>query len=172
MAASRGQARIRHGHFDTGKPRKTALQAVRASRTGDLRFVKWFRRLLIEVWGIIPIAAVVGFLGPFGTYLSGDFLLRVGRWWGSLMMAYIVMRPAIELWRWIARVTRLPQGSMVFWGMVLTSFPLALGWRLAGREEVRLLGGYTGLLPFTFLCAMLTIAVVWWAERADVTLLR
>lgn len=134
--------------------------------------MKWFRRLLLEVWGIVPVAAVVGFLGPFGSYLSGDFLIRVGRWWGLLMMAYIVMRPAIELWRWIARLTRLPQGSLVFWGMVLSSFPLALAWRLAGREEVRMLGGYTGLLPFTLLCSLLIIAVVWWAERADLHLQR
>lgn len=134
--------------------------------------MKWFRRFLLELWVVLPIAVIVGFLGPFGTYLSGDFLSRAGRWWAILMGAYVVMRPTMEIWRSLARATALPQGSLVFWGMVLSSFPMTLLWRLVGRDEVRLLGGYSGLLPFTLLCSLLVMLVAWWAERADVHLLR
>lgn len=153
------------------KPQKTGILAIGASPMG-VRFVKWIRRVLLELWVVLPIAVIVGFLGPFGTYLSGDFLIRAGRWWAILMGAYVVMRPTMELWRALARATALPYGSLVFWGMVLSSFPMTLLWRLVGREEVRLLGGYSGLLPFTLLCSLLIMLVAWWAERADDHLLR
>lgn len=134
--------------------------------------MKGLRRILLELWAILPVAGVVGFLGPFGTYLSGDFFVRAGRWWLLLMGAYLIARPTLILWRKIARITGLPHGSLVFWGMVASSFPMALVWRLVGREEVRLLGGYGGLVPFTLLCCLLVMTVAWWAERADAHLLR
>lgn len=130
-------------------------------------FVNRLRRGLLEIWVVLPIAVIVGFLGPFGTYLSGDFLLRVGRWWLILMIAYVVSRPLIEFWRWLATQTGLPRGATVFWGAMLSSFPMALIWRVFGREEVRMLGGYAGLLPFALLCSAMVLVVVWWAKRAD-----
>lgn len=72
--------------------------------------MKRLRRVLLELWAMLPVAAVVGFLGPFGTYLSGDFLLRAGRWWIMLMGAYILARPTLIAWRAIARATRLRAG--------------------------------------------------------------
>jgi len=129
--------------------------------------VKRLRRLLLELWILLPVAAVIGFLGPFGTYLMGDLMTRIGRWWLMLTGAYILLRPTMALWNWIARVTGLPSGSLVFWGMFFSSFPMALIWRVTGRDEVRLLGGYAGLLPFTILCSILVILVAWWAQRAD-----
>lgn len=134
--------------------------------------MKRLRRILLELWAILPVAGVVGFLGPFGTYVSGDFFIRAGRWWLMLMGAYMLARPTLIAWRKIAGLTGLPRGSLVFWGMVASSFPMALVWRLVGREEVRLLGGYGGLVPFTLLCCLLVMAVAWWAERADAHLLR
>jgi hypothetical protein len=134
--------------------------------------VKRVRRFLLEIWAILPVAAVVGFLGPFGSYLGGDFFQRVGRWWIMLMGAYILARPMLLFWRWIARATGLPQGSLVFWGMIFSSFPLALVWRIVGSDEIRLLGGYSGLLPFAVLCSLLVTMVVGWAERADAHLLQ
>ena len=134
--------------------------------------VKWIRRALLELWAILMLAGVVGFLGPFGTYLDGDFPSRVGRWWALLMGAYILVRPIMIFWRWIAQATGLPRGSLVFWGVLLSSFPMALLWQSMGREEMRLLGGYSGILPFTLLCSLAVMAVAWWARRADDHLLR
>jgi hypothetical protein len=134
--------------------------------------VKWIRRALLELWAILMLAGVVGFLGPFGTYLMGDFVSRVGRWWALLMGAYVLVRPTMIFWRWIAQATRLPRGSMMFWGVLLSSFPMALLWQAMGREEMRLLGGYSGILPFTLLCSLAVMAVAWWAKRADEHLLR
>nr|WP_184018581.1 LytTR family DNA-binding domain-containing protein [Sphingobium boeckii] len=120
---------------------------------------------------MVMVAGVVGFLGPFGTYLGGAFLSRFATWGIFFGGAYLLVRPTIQLLRWIAKVTGLPKGALVFWGVMLTSLPMALIWRLMGGEEVRLLGGYPGMLPFTVLSALAIMAVVSWAERADAHLL-
>lgn len=130
------------------------------------------RRTLLEIWAIIPTSLVVGFLGPFGTYLQGDIFMRWGRWGVLLLGAYVVIRPTMVFWDWIARATRLPRGPVVLWGLMLSSIPLALVWRLARAEETLLIAGYSGLLPFTLLCSLMVLAIVWWADRADGFLLR
>jgi hypothetical protein len=129
--------------------------------------VKWLRRALLEFWAMLFMAGVVGFLGPFGTYLAGDFISRFGRWLVLLLGAYVLVRPIMILWRWIAEATGLPRGSMVFWGVIAASFPMAFLWQWEGRDEMKLLGGYSGVLPFTLLCSLAIMAVVWWAARAD-----
>lgn len=134
--------------------------------------MKRVRRALLEIWSILPMAVIVGFLGPFGTYSMGDIFIRVGRWWLMLMAAYILVRPTISIWHRIARATELPQGSVVFWGVIFSSFPMAFIWRALGSEEIRLLDGYSGILPFALLCSLAIMAVAWWAARADAHLLR
>ncbi len=133
--------------------------------------MKTVRRALLELWAILLLAAVVGFLGPFGTFLMGDFLYRALRWWLLLMAAYVVMRPIIVVCIMAARATRLPPSALEFWGLFLACFPLAMAWGASGAEEVRLLGGYSGQLTFTMLCALAIMTVEWWAERADLYLL-
>lgn len=130
------------------------------------------RRILLEIWAIIPTSLVVGFLGPFGTYLQGDIFARWGRWGVLLLGAYVVIRPTMVFWDWIARATRLPRGPVVLWGLMLSSVPLALVWRLARAEETLLIAGYSGLLPFTLLCSLMVLGIAWWADRADAFLLR
>lgn len=130
------------------------------------------RRVLLEIWAIIPTALIVGFLGPFGTYLQGDIFTRWGRWGVLLLGAYVVIRPTMVIWDWIARATRLPRGPVVLWGLMLSSIPLALLWRLARAEATLLIAGYSGLLPFTLLCSLMVLAIAWWADRADAFLLR
>jgi hypothetical protein len=125
----------------------------------------------LELWAILPLAAVAGFLGPFGTYLSGDFFSRSGNWWVLLMGAYVLVRPTMVLWNRLAEATGLPRGTFIFFGLMASSFPMAFLWEFFGRDEVRLLGGYPGLLPFTALCSVLIMVVAWWAERADTHLL-
>lgn len=128
------------------------------------------RRILLELWVIVPLAAIVGFLGPFGSYLTGDFWMRTGRWSAVLMAAYILVRPTMLFWDWIARSTGLPRGSVIVWGLLLSSFPMALVWHATGFREIRILGGYAGILPFALLSSLAILLVVWWAEKADVHL--
>lgn len=129
------------------------------------------RRTLLEIWIIPLLAAVVGFMGPFGTYLTGDFLTRAIRWEVMLMGAYILVRPTMFFWNWVAGATRLPRGSVMIWGLAVSSIPMGLFWEAMRAEELRALGGYAGVLPFSLLCAMTILLVAWLADRADEHLL-
>lgn len=129
------------------------------------------RRTLLELWIIPLLAAVVGFMGPFGTYLMGDFLTRAIRWELMLMGAYILVRPTMFFWNWVASVTRLPRGSVMIWGLGVSSIPMGLFWQAARPDEIKALGDYAGVLPFSFLCAMTILLVAWLADRADEHLL-
>lgn len=128
------------------------------------------RIALLEMWAMALLIMVVAFLGPFGSYTQGDFLARVSRWTAMLAGAYVFIRPIILLGRWAERATHLPRGFVTLWGTVIASFPMALLWLDSTPPEMRLLGGYAGLLPFALLCALAVLAVVSWAERADARL--
>lgn len=128
------------------------------------------RRLMLELWAILVVSGVVAFLGPFGTYLMGDYLSRFWHWYGLMTGAYLTMRPIMLLLRRLARIVALPPSAIVFWGMVSVSFPLALLWRVTSEEQTNLLGGYAGLLSFTLLCAGTVGTVTWWAGKADLYL--
>lgn len=129
--------------------------------------MKWLRRALLEWWAMLLTAAIVGFLGPFGSYQAGDYLSRVWRWSLMLMGAYVMIRPVMIASRWMEIATRLPRGFLVLWGAMSFAFPMTLIWLRAAPAETRPLGGFEGLLPFSLLCAVLIIFVVSWAERAD-----
>lgn len=127
----------------------------------------WLRRALLELWAIFVIAAVVGFLGPFGTYLDSTVADRIAQWWQLLMGAYLFLRPWIIALRWLADLTWLPSGVLVLWGVVATSAPLAMLWRQVGQDAYRELHGYAGLIPFALLCALAVLAVEVWANHTN-----
>ncbi len=129
--------------------------------------MNWFRRALLESWAMLMLTVIVAFLGPFGSYLAGDFLTRIYSW--SLMLAgtYIVVRPVIMLCRWMETKAHLPRGFVVNSGVVVTAFPLALLWSHNAPEATKLLGSLSGLIPFTLLCSIAVLVVIWWAERTD-----
>lgn len=129
------------------------------------------RRILLELWAVLVLSGVLAFLGPFGTYLMGDYLSRFWNWWALMMGAYTTLRPLILLLNRLAEKTRLPTSALVFWGLLLASFPLALLWQVTSKEHTKLLGGYSGLLSFTLLCAATVAAIAWWARKADTFLI-
>ncbi|XJJ69614.1 LytTR family DNA-binding domain-containing protein (plasmid) [Novosphingobium sp. BL-8A] len=121
---------------------------------------------------MVLFAALVGFLGPFGTYLEADFPARAWKWWLHLMGAYVIVRPTILLWSAIAQATNLPQKWLVFWGVVLSSVPLASLWHWGASEFFHSLHGFTGILPFAFLCAVAVLVVATSARKLDALLRR
>ncbi len=125
------------------------------------------RSVLIELWAMIVLSAIVGFLGPFGTYNDAPFLSRCGHWLMQLMGAYVLVRPSILLWEEIAQATSLPRRQLVFWGVLLSSFPLALLWAWSTSAFFRGLTGFSVLLPFAVLCALAVLGVTSWARWAD-----
>ena len=107
---------------------------------------------------MLLLAGIIGFMGPPG---------RIGHWWLLLMGAYILVRPAIWLLRRLARRIDLSVSITVFSGVSLCVVPLAFLWRNVGRTAFRDLDGFTGLLPFSFLCALTVLVVTHWAEQTD-----
>lgn len=134
--------------------------------------MKRFRRTLLEIWIVVPLAAIVGFMGPFGTYLTGDFITRTEGWITLLFGAYVLVRPTMFLWDWLAGATRLPRGTVMIWGLGVSSVPMAFIWQWAGMEQTKALDGYAGILPFALLCSLTILLVAWLADRADEHLLR
>lgn len=133
--------------------------------------MKRLRRALIELWGVMIFAAIIGYLGPFGTWGIGDFLTRTGTWAQMLGGAYLIVRPAMMVWRWVAHSTGLPKNPLIFWGVVVTGFGVAGLWSLVFPRALELVGGYSGMVPFSMLCSLAIMLVTGWAERIDLYLL-
>jgi len=119
------------------------------------------------MWAMVVLAGVVGFLGPFGSYLAGDFIERLWRWSLMLMGTYVLVRPAVLACAWLERATHLPRNFLVLMGTVSSSVPLAFIWFAWAPRETKALGSVSALVPFTLLCAIAVIIVVSWAERTD-----
>ncbi|WP_313330064.1 LytTR family DNA-binding domain-containing protein [Sphingobium yanoikuyae] len=116
---------------------------------------------------MLLLAGIIGFMGPFGTYMRDGLPGRIGHWWLLLMGAYILVRPMIWLLRRLALRIDLSVSITVFSGVSLCVVPLAFLWRNVGRTAFRDLDGFTGLLPFSFLCALTVLVVTHWAEQTD-----
>lgn len=128
------------------------------------------RRTLLELWGIAILAIVVGFLGPFGTYLEAEFPMRVWLWSVHLMGAYLLVRPMIWGLSALATATSLPRNALLFWGVVISCFPLALLWQWGASVFFHALGGFTGILPFALLSALAILSVAMGAKELDASL--
>jgi hypothetical protein len=125
------------------------------------------RRLLLELAAMLAVACVIGFLGPFGTFLDGPFVYRVEQWWLLLMGAYLLVRPSIVGFSEVAERLKLPMMTTVTGGVVALSAPLAYVWRSVGQNAYRELNGYAELVPFSLLCALTVLAIVLWAANID-----
>lgn len=132
--------------------------------------MKLLRRALLELWAILIFGGIIAFLGPFGTYLMGDFPRRFLLWWMLIMGAYVITRPMMVLFKTVARHTQLPIASMVFWGVLISSFPLALLWRLTAPDAMVNISSYSGMLPFALLCSFAVMMVAGLAHKADIAL--
>lgn len=129
--------------------------------------MNWLRRALIEFWAMVALSALIGFLGPFGTYLNAEFPSRSWHWWIQLMGAYVLVRPSILMWAAMAEVASIPPKVLVFWGVFLSSFPLALLWAWSADAFFHGLNGFAGILPFAMLSALGVLGVTVWARWAD-----
>lgn len=129
--------------------------------------MNWLRCALLELWAITLLAVVVGFLGPFGTYVGTSLVERVSEWAALLLGAYVIVRPWIWGLERISRVTSLPAGPLTLWGVVAISLPLAMVWRSVGQDAYRALDGYAELLPFALLCALAVLGVAHWSQAAN-----
>jgi len=93
------------------------------------------RRLAIEIFIIAVIGAVLGLLGPFGTYAMPT-ALRFVYWLGFILVGYAVYRPVQTVGIWLARETAIPIWGALLLSAGLASLPLTavIGFALGGMR--------------------------------------
>ena len=101
-----GKAEFVTGRLNVQSPQKSGIYALHASRTGRMNFVNWLRHCILELWAMMLASAVVGFFGPFGSYLSGNFVTRFSQWSLMLLGSYVMVRPVIFACHWLAQIGR------------------------------------------------------------------
>jgi hypothetical protein len=129
--------------------------------------VERLRRGLLELWAMLVLAMVVGFLGPFGTYQNDSFIYRVSVWCLLLLGAYLLVRPLIFFLDLIAAATSLPARTMRFWGAVISTVPVAALWSSIGKDTLRAENGHLLLVSFALFCGLAVFAVAEWARWAE-----
>lgn len=125
------------------------------------------RRGLLELWAMLVLAVVVGFLGPFGTYQNDPFVYRVSVWCLLLLGAYLLVRPLIFFVDLIANATSLPARTLRFWGAVISTAPVAALWSSIGKDTLRAENGHLLLISYALLCGIAVFAVTEWAKWAE-----
>ena len=121
--------------------------------------------MVLEAWGAMLMACLVGFMGPFGTYGEGDLLVRVGHWSYFLLGAYVLVRPVIVLGNALAQRTGLPRRHVTTSCVLLSSVPLSFVWSWGGAVMFHSPMRYSVILPFSLICAFAVLIITIMAER-------
>lgn len=129
--------------------------------------MKRLRLGLLELWAMLVLAVVVGFLGPFGTYQNDSFVYRVSVWCLLLLGAYLLVRPLILFLDRLAAAMALPARTLRFWGAVISTVPVAALWSSVGEDTMRSENGYPLILSFALLCSIAVFGVSEWAKWAE-----
>ena len=104
----------------------------------------WARELLVATGA----GVFLGLVGPFGSYLNGPPLVRLGYWivalWTGTCLFGVILRPMIRG----ARRFRLPLAAALALATALACFPIALLCHVAARMLWPGPIGHIGLLAF------------------------
>lgn len=139
---------------------------------GEAGIPNWVRQLLLEIWAVLVMGTVVGFMGPFGTYAQEPIATRVAHWALLVVEAYAVVRPGIIGLNVLSRATGLPRGMCQFWGIWLCAAPVVLIWWMFGNEQVAVMADLALLLPTSLLFSVAILGLTRWAEGAERRLTR
>lgn len=95
----------------------------------------FLRRLAIEIFIIAAIGAVLGLLGPFGTYAMPT-ALRFVYWLGFILVGYAIYRPVQTVAIWLANETAIPIWGALLLAAGLASLPLTavIGFAISGMR--------------------------------------
>ncbi len=122
------------------------------------------RQLAIEIFIIAAIGALLGLLGPFGTYAM-PVAMRLAYWIGFILIGYIIYRPVQTVALWLADATAIPIWVALLFAAGLAAIPLtaAVGFALAGMSlETDYLGAAFGSLYLQVLGIGLAIQAGMW----------
>lgn len=95
----------------------------------------FLRRLAIEIFIIAAIGAVLGLLGPFGSYAM-PAALRFAYWLGFMLVGYAIYRPVQTVAIWLANETAIPIWGALLLAAGLASLPLTamVGFAIGGMR--------------------------------------
>ncbi|MEO1168615.1 MAG: LytTR family DNA-binding domain-containing protein [Pseudomonadota bacterium] len=122
------------------------------------------RQLAIEIFIIAAIGAVLGLLGPFGTY-EMPTAMRLAYWIGFIMVGYVIYRPVQTVAVWLSETTAIPLWTTLLFAAALAAIPLTavVGFALAGMSvDTDYLGAGFGLLYLQVLGIGLGIQAAMW----------
>ncbi len=93
------------------------------------------RRLAIEIFIILAIGAVLGLLGPFGTYAMPT-AMRFAYWLGFILVGYAIFRPVQTVGLWLSEETQIPRWAALSMAGAIASIPLTaiIGFALGGMS--------------------------------------
>ena len=122
------------------------------------------RQLAIEIFIIAAIGALLGLLGPFGTYAM-PVAMRLAYWIGFILVGYVIYRPVQTVAIWLADATEIPVWTTLLFAAAMAAIPLTavVGFALAGmRLETDYLGSAFGPLYLQVLGIGLAIQAGMW----------
>ena len=92
------------------------------------------RQLLIESAFVLFAVVLLAVTGPFGTFQTGDWPVRLAYWSRTLVVGYLLFRPGLMLASAGARVLRLPEPAVWAAAVLVLSAPMSLWLWFVGPE--------------------------------------
>jgi hypothetical protein len=92
------------------------------------------RQLLIESAFVLFAVVVLAVTGPFGTFQTGDWPVRLAYWSRTLLVGYLLFRPGLVLASAGARALGLPEPAAWAGGVLVLSAPTTLWLWFVGPE--------------------------------------
>jgi hypothetical protein len=105
----------------------------RRSRSGNGRRSGLARGIAVEVLVVAAVGLALAALGPFGSY-AVPFGFRTLFWMGSMLAGYAIVRPLIEVSRWLSGATGIGRFPAQLLAMTVAAVPLALVVKFASTR--------------------------------------
>jgi hypothetical protein len=100
------------------------------------------RQIAVEILVVAAVGLALAALGPFGSY-NAPFGYRALFWLGSMLTGYAIVRPVIEVSRWLSEVTGIGRFPAQLLAISVAAVPLSLLVRLGSVQL-----GASGEAPF------------------------
>ncbi len=129
------------------------------------------RQLLIESAFVLLLIVLLAVTGPFGTYQTGDWPVRLAYWSRTLLVGYLFFRPGLMAASAGARALRLPEPAGWAAAVLVLSVPMSLWlWFVGPKVDLDRSWPSTGQFIETYaqiaFIAGLATAALWWLGGA------
>ena len=84
------------------------------------------RQIMIEAALVLLLVVLLAVMGPFGTFHAGSWPERLAYWARTLLVGYLLFRPALMLASTLARALRFPEAAGWVAAVLIASAPMTL----------------------------------------------